>query len=67
MPTNTKKHDSIPSSEDSLENVRKSLSQSLAKLDELGFDLAALRIAEALELIADGSGNAVGQSDETAG
>lgn len=65
MPLDTKKQGITPGGEDSLKNVRESLSQSLAKLDELGFDLAALRIAEALDLIAERSGNAASKSDQT--
>ena len=52
MPTKMKNHASGLSNEESLMSVRVSLSQALAKLDELGLDLAALKVAEAMDLIA---------------
>ncbi|WP_205700631.1 hypothetical protein [Croceicoccus sediminis] len=49
-----KNHTTDLNTEEKLTDLRECLSQSLAKLDELGFDLAALKIAEALDLIAEG-------------
>lgn len=53
MPTKMKNHATGLTNEESLMSVRDDLSQALLKLDELGLDLAALKVAEALDLIAE--------------
>lgn len=51
MPTKMENHASDLSDKESLMSVHVSLSRALAKLDELGLDLAALKVAEALDLL----------------